>query len=103
MVRRACTRGRVALHGFVAWLRWWVVHILFLVGFRNRVLVLLNWAWSFATFTRGARLITGPHGPLPPVRTIGPDGTVVMPPPAATIGLDALDVEPRGAGARPLA
>ncbi|MDX2089832.1 MAG: NAD(P)/FAD-dependent oxidoreductase [Kofleriaceae bacterium] len=76
---------RFARHGLLAWLLWWVVHIISLVGFRNRVLVMLNWAWSWLTFTRGARLITGEIGALPPIRTIGPDGTVTLPPPALTI------------------
>ena len=44
--------------GFVAWLTWIFVHIFFLIGFRNRVMVLLEWAWSYFTFGRGARLIT---------------------------------------------
>jgi len=80
---------RVALHGMFAWLMWWAVHIMFLVGFRNRVFVMLNWAWSWLTFTRGARLITGEIGPLPAVRTIGPDGTVALPPSAASVSLGA--------------
>jgi len=37
-----------------------IVHIMFLIGFRNRILVLLQWAWSYITWHRGARLITGP-------------------------------------------
>ena len=45
--------------GFLAWMTWLVVHIYFLIGFRNRVAVLLEWAWTYFTFTRGARLITG--------------------------------------------
>ena len=44
--------------GFLAWLIWIFVHIFFLIGFRNRVLVLLEWAWSYLTYSRGARLIT---------------------------------------------
>lgn len=44
--------------GFLAWLIWIFVHIFFLIGFRNRILVLLQWAWSYATYSRGARLIT---------------------------------------------
>ena len=44
--------------GFLAWLVWIFVHIFFLIGFRNRVLVLLQWAWSYFTYSRGARLIT---------------------------------------------
>jgi NADH dehydrogenase len=52
--------------GFIAWLIWIFVHIFFLIGFRNRVLVLLQWAWSYLTYRRGARLITEevhPGGP----------------------------------------
>ncbi len=52
--------GRVRLSGFAAWLFWCFVHILFLIGFRNRVLVMFEWAWSYLTWQRGARLITGP-------------------------------------------
>ena len=44
--------------GFLAWLIWAFVHILFLVGFRNRLLVLFQWAWAYVTFNKGARLIT---------------------------------------------
>lgn len=51
--------GRFETDGFVAWLLWIFVHIFFLIGFRNRVVVLFEWAWSFITFQRGARLITG--------------------------------------------
>jgi NADH dehydrogenase len=45
--------------GFLAWLIWTFVHIFFLIGFRNRVLVMIQWAWSYITFGRGARLIAG--------------------------------------------
>jgi NADH dehydrogenase len=45
--------------GFIAWTLWLFVHIFFLIGFRNRVLVLFQWAWSYVTYDRGARLITG--------------------------------------------
>lgn len=51
--------GRFHLSGFVAWLVWVFVHILYLIGFRNRLLVMLQWAWSWLTYTRGIRLITG--------------------------------------------
>jgi NADH dehydrogenase len=44
--------------GFIAWLIWIFVHVFFLIGFRNRVMVLLQWAWSYLTYSRGARLIT---------------------------------------------
>ena len=51
--------GKVELSGFPAWLTWLFVHIFFLVGFRNRVLVMIQWAWSYVTYERGAQLITG--------------------------------------------
>ena len=45
--------------GLVAWLMWIFLHIAYLIGFRNRVLVLIEWGWSYVTYSRGARLITG--------------------------------------------
>ena len=45
--------------GFPAWLAWLVVHIFFLIGFRNRFGVFRQWAWTYLTFSDGARLITG--------------------------------------------
>jgi NADH dehydrogenase len=47
------------LSGFPAWVTWITVHIFFLIGFRNRVAVFSQWVWTYFTFTRGARLITG--------------------------------------------
>jgi NADH dehydrogenase len=44
--------------GFPAWLAWLFIHVIFLVGFRNRVAVLMQWAWAYVTFNKGARLIT---------------------------------------------
>ncbi len=52
--------GRFKTRGFVAWILWLFVHILFLIGFRNRLVVMIQWAWSYVTFDRGARLITEP-------------------------------------------
>jgi NADH dehydrogenase len=51
--------GSLRFTGFFAWLTWLLVHIFYLIDFRNRVIVLLNWAWSYVTYKRGARLITG--------------------------------------------
>ncbi len=48
----------VHFSGFLAWLTWAFIHVLFLVGFRNRAAVLLQWAWAYFTFNKGARLIT---------------------------------------------
>lgn len=47
------------ISGYIAWLAWLLVHIFYLIGFRNRVLVLIQWFWSYLTFKRGTRLITG--------------------------------------------
>lgn len=58
--------GRVRLSGTFAWLLWCTAHIFFLAGFRNRLSVGVHWLWSYLTFERGARLITGdpaPHFP----------------------------------------
>jgi NADH dehydrogenase len=52
--------GRVHVSGLGAWLLWLFVHILYLAGFRNRASVLIQWAWAFFTYERGARLIEGP-------------------------------------------
>jgi NADH:quinone reductase (non-electrogenic) len=51
--------GKIHISGFLAWLSWLFIHILFLIGFRNRLLVFIQWAWSYVTYERGARLITG--------------------------------------------
>jgi len=45
--------------GFPAWMTWLLVHIFFLIGFRNRLAVFRQWAWTYLTFSDGARLITG--------------------------------------------
>jgi NADH dehydrogenase FAD-containing subunit len=54
-----CDFGWMTLTGFPAWLLWGVAHVYFLIGLRNRSVVALNWLWSYLTFQRGARLITG--------------------------------------------
>jgi NADH dehydrogenase len=80
--------GKLKMSGFLAWLAWLFIHLYFLIGFRNRALVLFDWAYSFLTFRRGARLITGVDHPaeiLAPVgsasaRRAGPDAGA--PPPA---------------------
>jgi NADH dehydrogenase len=51
--------GAIKLSGWFAWIAWLVVHIYYLTGFRNRLLVVLQWAWSYITWGRGARLIVG--------------------------------------------
>ena len=49
--------GPLTLTGFIGWMFWSVVHIYFLIGLRNRIVVALTWLWSYLTFKRGARLI----------------------------------------------
>ena len=61
--------GAVKLSGFLAWVFWCAAHVWFLIGFRNRVQVVLDWAWSYLTFERGARLVfeavtRGRDGPM---------------------------------------
>ncbi len=54
--------GGLEVWGFPAWIAWMLIHVFFLIGFRNRALVMFQWAYSYLTFRRGARLITG-RGP----------------------------------------
>ncbi len=51
--------GPFKLSGLVAWLIWVFIHILYLIGFRNRILVMVQWAWAYLSYQRGVRLITG--------------------------------------------
>jgi NADH dehydrogenase len=68
--------GRVRLKGLPAWLLWAVAHVYFLIGWRNRAVVALNWLWSYLTLERGARLITGASseamGMMPPADAAPP-------------------------------
>ncbi len=77
---RAVARiGRLKLSGFLAWLAWLLLHIAYLIDFRNRLVVLFDWAWSYFTYQRGSRLITGrrlepgPPESLRPHRDRGPE------------------------------
>jgi NADH dehydrogenase len=70
--------GRVQLSGFPAWFVWVFIHILYLIGFRNRLVVMIQWGWAYLMYQRGIRLITGgarPHMERP--RTEGPAGADV--------------------------
>ncbi|MGH7593667.1 MAG: NAD(P)/FAD-dependent oxidoreductase, partial [Gemmatimonadales bacterium] len=62
----------VRFGGFFAWLIWIFLHIAYLIGFRNRILVLIQWAWSYVTYARGARLIMGEVGRRGPVEVAAP-------------------------------
>jgi NADH dehydrogenase len=55
--RAICDTGRLQFGGFAAWLFWLCVHIYFLVGFKNRLFVVIQWAWAYLSYGRGARLI----------------------------------------------
>ncbi len=63
--RAVAVFGALKLTGFVAWVAWLAIHIFFLIGFRNRFVVLFTWAWAYLTHQRSARLIIGPP-PSPP-------------------------------------
>ena len=51
--------GKIKFSGFIAWLFWLFVHIFFLIGFRNRLMVMTDWAWAYITFQRNARIVVG--------------------------------------------
>ena len=55
--------GRLQLSGYPAWLLWLVAHIYFLIGFRNRIVVLIDWAWAYWTYERSARIIVSDKRP----------------------------------------
>jgi NADH dehydrogenase len=77
---------RLKMSGFIAWLAWLNIHIFFLIGFRNRLAVLFNWAWSFFTLRRNAQLITGEDLKLLPhlsARAAQPDGPMAQNEPRA--------------------
>lgn len=54
--------GRIRMRGFLAWVAWIVVHVFYLIGFRNRAFVMFDWTWAYLTNHRGARLISGRLG-----------------------------------------
>ena len=56
---QAVSMQKVLLTGFIAWMMWLFLHVFFLIGFRNRVIVMLDWFWAYLTRERSARLITG--------------------------------------------
>jgi NADH:ubiquinone reductase (H+-translocating) len=61
--RAVAVIGALELSGFVAWAAWLLIHIVFLIGFRNRFVVLFTWAWAYLTYQRSARLILGGRAP----------------------------------------
>jgi NADH dehydrogenase len=86
--RAVAELGKIKLSGFAAWLFWLVVHIYYLIDFRSRILVLINWAWAYLAYERGARLITGRE--LESVAPAVTDGAgKALPPPAPNLALAA--------------
>ena len=83
--RAVAQLGPFKLSGFAAWLLWSLVHVYFLIGFRNRLAVAMSWCWSYITFQRGTRLITGMSGSR--IEDVMP---VVMPAPPMAAGLGIL-------------
>ena len=83
--RAVAQLGRFKLSGFPAWLLWSLLHVYFLIGFRNRLVVAMSWCWSYITFQRGTRLITGISGSR--IEDVMP---AMMAPPMAA-GLEVLD------------
>ena len=59
--------GKLRISGFIAWVLWLLIHIFYLIGFRNRILVMFQWAWAYLTYQRGARLITFENDPKLPL------------------------------------
>jgi NADH:quinone reductase (non-electrogenic) len=53
--------GRFHISGYFAWLSWLFIHLFFLIGFKNRILVMMEWAWAYITYNHSARLITEPN------------------------------------------
>jgi hypothetical protein len=87
------------LTGFTAWIAWLFVHLIFLVGFRNKIAVLLQWFYSYLAYRRGSRIITGLSFKKPGVISTGiqPGQSLAD---ATKVGLNAA---PQTAGAQPAA
>jgi len=63
--RAVANFGRFHVSGYFAWLSWLFIHLFFLIGFRNRFMVMLEWAWAYVTYNHGSRLITQPKEGFP--------------------------------------
>jgi NADH dehydrogenase len=108
--RAVAAVGKLKLSGFIAWLAWLTVHIFYLIDFRSKIVVLFDWAWSYFTYQRGSRLITGhrldagaperaqslPVAALPaPAASLAPSATAS---PSGAAGSSGERLEPRGQG-----
>jgi NADH dehydrogenase len=78
--RAVVQMGKIRVTGFIAWLIWSVAHIYYLIGFRNRIAVTLNWGWNYVTFQRGTRLLTGLTGSrMPSTESFEPEAGALVP------------------------
>ncbi|HZE91363.1 MAG TPA: hypothetical protein VE029_06615, partial [Rhizobacter sp.] len=84
--------GPIRFSGFLAWLFWLIAHIYFLIGFRNRLIVLIDWAWAYFTYERHARIVAEPAAEEPALLESRPAGAV--------LGKRTLPERPPGPGAR---
>jgi NADH:ubiquinone reductase (H+-translocating) len=87
--------GAFKVSGLVAWLLWSLAHIYFLIGFRNRLAVVMNWCWNYVTFQRGTRLITGIQGSH--IEDVTP-AVIVAPSLAVSAGISASVQAAKGSG-----
>lgn len=81
--RAVAKLGPIQFSGFLAWLMWLMVHILFLVGFTNKLLVVIRWVWAFFTRRQGARVITANDGRGHSTTTTAPSTSMATPPKAS--------------------
>src|SRR5216117_696009 len=72
--------GSLEFNGFPAWMAWLFVHLVFLIGFRNKLAVLLQWAYSYVAYKRGARIVTGLSEEKEPLRSAEDPPGVSSPP-----------------------
>jgi len=94
---RAIAEARgIKMTGFIAWLAWLVIHIFYLIGFKNRLVVLFNWAWSYISYKRGARLITS-TGWEPSAASEAPKPIQALPPKSAANKVPAPEATPEPA------
>jgi NADH dehydrogenase len=61
--RAVAYKGPIRLQGFLAWLAWLFIHLIFLIGFRNKLSVLLNWIYAYFAYKRGSRIIISSRSP----------------------------------------
>jgi NADH dehydrogenase len=102
--RRAAILQRESfkMKGWLAWIGWLFIHVMSLIGFRNRVIVFMQWAWSYLTWQRGARLITGDVGAdlAPPGKPLGtPEGEMVPPSEGSPMSHDTQRADAQGQAA----